>query len=166
MDITKEMRYVDFKDAEPFLFPEGIKQLKDKSEEIFGYCHRLTIDEFFAIINGDLSLLGNMETPTVLQVYWMKRFEDFTKEFTKICERYTLSPTPEQQQATQGVEPMTPLETMLVFTRDYFGLPSFVEAGKRTIGEYITAKKARYNDLLTQRNYQNIQVRKMKTQKK
>ena len=166
MIVTEHTKYVDFKDAELFLLPESIKQLKDAAEQKYGYCHRLTIDEFFAIVGGDLSHLGKLETPTVLQVYWKKRFEEFVQDFTKACERYTLSPTPDQQQATQGTEHMTPLETMLVFTRDYFGLPSFIDAGKRTMGEYITAKKARYNELLTQRNYQNIQMRKMKSQKK
>ena len=86
----------------------------------------------------------------------------FLQEFARACEELTLPATEEQRSATQGTKAMTPLESMLVFTRDYFGLPSFFEAGKRTIGEYLTAKKASYNEALIQRNYQNIQMRKLK----
>ena len=44
-------------------------------------------------------------------------------------------------------------------------LPSFFAAGERTIGEYLTARKDRYNDAVMRKNYEAEQRRKMKVKR-
>ena len=51
---------------------------------------------------------------------------------------------------------------MLVFVREYFGLPSFFEAGKRTIGEYLTARKDKYNEQRIRKNIEDKQRAQLK----
>ena len=46
--------------------------------------------------------------------------------------------------------------------RAYFGLHSFYEAGKRTMGEYLTARKDEYNKGMVQYNFEQAQKEKFK----
>lgn len=162
MIINERTKYKDFEQAEKYATQDSLQQIKGAAEKHFKNCYELTIDEFFGVLGGDYSLLGNLKNPTILQVYWLKRFKDFVDEFSKACERLTIQPTPDEQQCKNGCVKVTPQEAMLIFTREYFGLPSFYEAGKRTIGEYLTARKDRYNEARQHRNYEELQKRKLK----
>lgn len=161
MQITSKTPYAQLQPIESVLTHESIKELKDAAEAQYRNCYNLTIDEFFGIIGGDLSILGEMKEPSVLQVYWLNRFADFCEEFTKACSSLSVK-DPEREKLQNGCVAMQPQEAMLVFTRDYFGLPSFFEAGKRTLGEYLTARKDRYNEAVVRRNSEAEQKRKLK----
>lgn len=163
MIVTAKTKYRDFEELEKVATAESLQALKQASEQYFKPCNALTIDEFFGIIGGDYSLLGDLAEPSVYQVFWLKRFQEFAEQFTKECERLHLEPTAEMKQAQQGAIDMQPMESMLVFLQDYFALPSFFDAGKRTIGEYLLARKVRYNEQLAQRNYETMQRNKLKT---
>lgn len=165
MIVTASTKYKDFAEVEQYISDDEKAKLKAAAEKQFRNCYALTIDEFFGVTSGDYSLLGDTTDPTVLQVYWLRRFAEFCEEFTKACERLQLEPTPEQVQAQAGCVDMSPQESMLVFMRDYFGLPSFYAAGERTIGEYLTARKDKYNAAKVQRNYENMQRRKLQKYK-
>ena len=52
----------------------------------------------------------------------------------------------------RGTMPMTFSESLLIFAQNFFGLKSFKEAEKITLGEIIIAKKADYNKSVFQRN--------------
>lgn len=162
MTITAATKYKDFAEVEQYISADEQKKIQEAAEQQFKTCYALTIDEFFGLMSGDYSLLGDMTDPSVLQVYWLKRFAAFCEEFTQACEKMQLPPTAEQTQAHAGTLPMTGQESMLVFTRSYFGLPSFFEAGKRTLGEYLTARKDSYNTAKVQRNWENMQKAKFK----
>lgn len=159
MQVTSSTKYEDFRPFEECLTPEGVQTLTEAAERQYGAMHNLTIDEFFGIMNGDLSILGDLSEPKVLQVYWQKRFSQFCDEFATACERMTIQDT-EQEQMQNGCLPMSPVENVLTFTREYFGLPSFTAAGKRTIGEYLVARKDKYNQARVQRNYLQAQRKK------
>lgn len=164
MKVTSKTKYnEEFQLYEQFLTQESIQQLKQAAEQQFTNCYNLTIDEFWGVVNGNYELLGNLEKPTVYQTYWLKRFADFVDELSNACERLSLRPTPEMEQCQNGVVKIQPMEAMLVFTRSYFGLPSFADAGKRTIGEYLTARKDDYNTKRVQRNFEELQKRKLRS---
>ena len=141
-------------------------ELKRSAEQVFKPVHTLTINEFFGVVNGDYSVLGDMSDPTVLQVYWLKRFAEYVETFADICKRTRVEPTAEQQQAAKGCVQIEPAEGMLIFVRSYFGLHSFREAGEITMNEYVMARKDTYNNALIRRNMEKIQMCKLNTKKK
>ena len=161
MQITDKTKYSEFAEYEPFVTQDSLQELKGQAERYFRNCYALTIDEFFGIIGGDYSLLGNISDPTVLQVFWLKRFKDFVAEFGNACERLTIK-DPSREHLHNGCVKVEPQEGMLIFTLDYFGLQSFFEAGKRTLGEYLTARKDKYNEARMQRNIEEDAKRKFK----
>lgn len=164
MQITEHTLYADFRAFEAALTSESVREIKAAAERKYGSPYELTIDEFFGVMSGDFSLLGDATKPTVLQEYWAKRFVEFCDEFAKTCERLTIKDADDERMSA-GCVPMTAQERMLTFTREYFGLPSFFEAGKRTIGEYLTARKDRYNAARMQKNFAEDQKRKLKQQR-
>ena len=162
MVVTSETKYADFRDVEQFIDEASKIELQKAAEKAYKVCTELTLDEFWGVINGDYSLLGDLDDPSVLQVYWLKRFGKFVDEFGEECKRTQLEPTADQRQASTGTLPLSPVEAMLIFTRSYFGLHSFADCGHITIGEYLTARKDHYNDAVTQRNFQKMQHDKIK----
>ena len=161
MRVTNNTPYATFQPYEGIITPESARELKAAAEAQYRNCYTLTIDEFFGIMSGDYSLLGDMKEPSVLQVYWLKRFADFCEEFTQACASLSIK-DPAHEHLRDGCVKMQPQEAMLIFTREYFGLPSFYEAGKRTLGEYLTARKDRFNDAVFRRNNEAEQKRKFK----
>lgn len=166
MNITAKTRYKDFAIYEPFVNDEQDKRLKEKAEEKFVNCYNLTLDEFWGVVNGNYELLGDTTNPTVLQVYWIKRFDEFVGELEQLHKRLVIKPTPEQERASVGCIKFRPMEAMLLFCRTYFGLRNFVEAGKITIGEYVLAAKDDYNKRRQDSNWNAIQREKFKERRK
>lgn len=162
MKITSNTKYADFAQYEFALTEDSTKALMEQAEQLYGHCNELTIDQFWGLMGGDYSILGDLSNPSVLQVYWSRRFKEYCEQFTQICERLKLEPREDEQKAQKGCIEMTPMEGMLIFVRSYFNLPSFAEAGKRTLGEYIVARKDKYNEARTQRNFEDIQRAKFK----
>lgn len=166
MRITERTKYSDFEPLESSVTAAGVEQIKQAAERLFGRCYDLTVDKFFGLIAGNYSLLGDLREPTVLQIYWLKRFsEDFLPAFQKAIERYRVQPNEREREAQNGTFDLSMQEGMLVFLRDYFGLMSFADAGKLTLGEYFLALKHRYNTDTVQRNYDRIMRREMKLKK-
>lgn len=165
MKITNKTKYADFEPLEQFITPEDVSNLKAAAELEYGNCYNLTIDQFWGVLSGNYELLGDLTNPTVYQYYWRKRFDEFAEEIGRACEQMTIHPTPDEEQCQIGTVKMQPMEAMLIFVRSYFGLPSFVEAGKRTMGEYMTARKDSYNKQRMQRNFEELQRKKFKKNK-
>ena len=166
MDVTSKTLYKDFAIYEPFVSEEQDKLLKEKAEGKFGNCYNLTLDEFWGVANGNYELLGDTTNPTVLQVYWIKRFDDFVQELEQLHNRIKIEPTPEQKQASTRCVKFRPMEAMLLFCCTYFGLHNFGDAGKITIGEYVLAAKDDYNKRRQESNWNAIQRRKFKERRK
>lgn len=131
------------------------------AEQVFGSMYDLTFTEFWACSNGDFSILGDISNPTVFQVYWQKRFEQFVKEFAEALKRLTIAQTPEEAQASQGLVKVTWDEGILTFLQQWFGLHNYKEAEQITIGEILIAKRAAYNREKFQRQMSKIQMSKL-----
>lgn len=162
MKITSNTKYADFEYAELFIDDSERVKITQAAEQYFKPCSMLTLNEFIGLAEGNYELLGDLSDPSVLQVYWLKKYEAFCKEVRDLCTRLQIEPTEEQKRAQNGCLTTTPTENMLIFTRSYFGLPSFFAAGERTIGEYLTARKDEYNKARYNRNWDAIQAAKFK----
>lgn len=163
MRITERTKYEPFRSVEKYLTKEATTKLKEAAERQFGKMQELTFAQFYACANGNFDdVLGDTNSPTVLQVYWAKRFADFVEEFANVLKKITIQPTPEETRAAQGLLKVNWDEGLLVFIQSYFGLRSFKDAEQITIGEIIIAKRAQYNQELFRRRMTAIQTAKLK----
>lgn len=165
MKVTSKTTYAEFEQYENVLSDESKRDLMAAAEKQFKPCHMLTLDEFWGLQNRQFDLLGDISNPTVLQVYFVKRFEQFCEELTKALEALEIK-DPNLQGTDSGCVKMSAQECMLLFVRSYFGLPSFEDAGKRTIGEYMLARKDRFNEWRLRKNYEQKQLAKLKSKKR
>lgn len=162
MRITERTKYEVFQGVEKYLSEKQVARLKQAAEQVYGAMYDLKFGTFWACAGGDFSHLGDMTKPTVLQVYWCKRFADFIDEFTKALKTYVVPMTPEEQRASEGLPQITWGESMLVFLQRYFHLHSFREAEDITTGELLIAKRAQYNEELFRRRLNKIQTQQLK----
>lgn len=165
MRITERTKYTTLAPVEKYLTDKDIADIKKAAEVALGSMYDLDFATFWACAGGDFSHLGDLKDPTVLQVYWCKRFGDFVTEFAKALKELTPKPTPEEEQAAEGLLQVSFGEAMLVFMQQYFGLKSFKEAEKITIGELLIAKRAAFNHDRYQRSLTRIQTKRLKAKK-
>lgn len=163
MRVTESTKYKTLEPYEKYLTQKAVQELKRAAENKYGAMYDLTFAQFHACANGDFSeILGDIQQPTVLQVYWAKRFEEFVEEFAKQLKKMTLNQTADEIQASRGMLQVNWDEGLLVFLQSFFGLRSFKEAEQITIGEIIIAKRAQYNQELFRRHMAAIQTAKIK----
>lgn len=160
MRITENTKYIEIAAIEKYFSKKTIEELKSAAVERFGSMYDLEFATFWNCANGDFSHLGNLDDLTVLQAYWMKKFEDFADEFAKTLSTLQVKSTEDEKRASDGLIKVTWGESILVFIQKYFGLKSFKEAEKITIGELLIAKRAQYNDDLFQRKLARIRTQK------
>lgn len=163
MQITSQTKYSEFAPHEKYVTEKTVAEIKKAAEVEFGAMYDLTFEAFHACANGEFSgALGDLSDPTVLQVYWMKRFAEFVEEFTKTLNGLTLPQKPDEAKAAQGLLKVSWDEGLLIFLQSFFGLRSFKEAEQITIGEIVIAKRAQYNRDKFARNMADIQTAKFK----
>lgn len=163
MRVTEATKYKTLEPYEKYLTSKAVQELKQAAERKYGAMYDLTFAQFHACANGDFSeILGDTQQPTVLQVYWAKRFAEFVEEFAKQLKKMTITQTADETKASQGMLKTNWDEGMLVFLQSFFGLRSFKEAEQITIGEIIIARRAQYNQELFRRNMSAIQTAKLK----
>lgn len=161
MRITEKTKYKEIAGIEQYFTPKTVAAIKEKAEQRFGAMYDLTFAQFYACSNDDFAdMLGDAKEPTVLQVYWRKRFDEFVKEFTETLKKFTVPHTPEEEQAAAAMIKTDWAEGMLVFIRNYFGLQSFRAAEQITMGEILIAKKAAYNEAIFRKRLMKIQTAK------
>lgn len=161
MRVTERTQYATVREYEKYFAPEFVKALQDAAEQQFGSMYDLTFAEFYALANGDFSRLGDMSNPTVLQVYWTKRFAAFVDEFANTMKKLQIKPTADEEQAGAALLPVSWAEGLLVFLQKYFGLQSYKQAEQITLGELLIAKRAQYNEDLFKRRLQSLQLKRM-----
>lgn len=163
MVVTTKTRWSDFEKTDALVTDKTRAEIQSTAEATIRPYGELTIDEFWGLMSGNYDILGDMDEPTVLQVYWMRGFEKFCKSMTETLDALKVPTDPNKDKIYQrGCVELTPQEHMLIFVRGYFGLHSFYAAGRRTIGEYITARKDEYNRAMAQYNFEQMQAEKMK----
>lgn len=165
MQITIDTRYSDFYRYEPYLSEESKEALKKAALDAYGQYTDLTIERFSHLTSLDRDEVAK-EYDTVFKVYWLIGFKDFVEEFSKTLTNLTLKPTPMEASASSVCYPSTMIESMLVFSRSYFGLKSFAEAGQVTLGDYLIARKDDYNSKAFERRINELNAQKIKNHSK
>ena len=162
MRITERTLYSAVEPIEKYFSQDTVAAIEQTAEKKYGAMYDLPFADFFACANGDFSRLGKMVNPTVLQVYWIKRFRRFVGEFEKAVKAATLKNTADEKRAGDGLLDVSWGEGILIFLQKWFGLKSYKEAEQITMGEILIAKRAQYNQDLFGRNLMKIQTAKMK----
>lgn len=165
MRINERTKYKEFQKVEKYLTKQSVQRIKDAAEKKYGGMYDMPFERFYSCANGDFSHLYINNEPTVLQVYWQKRFEEFVKEFAQALQKLTLPATDDERVASQDLLKLEWGEAILVFVQNYFGCRSFKEAEQITIGEILIAKRAQYNKDKYMRQLGQVQARKMQHKK-
>lgn len=165
MRIDKTTKYREFEPIEKYIWDSQKKAITNAAESLYGHMYDLEFGEFWNVANGDFSRLGGLDDPTVFQMYWLKRFDEFTKEFAETLNKLSIKQTTEEKRAAEGCLRISWGESVLVFLQKFFGLKSFKEAEKITLGELLIAKRAQYNDDLFARRISQIQMQNLKRKK-
>ena len=113
------------------------------------------IGTFCEMCRGDFSHYGitRDKNITVLGYYFIQAFSGFVDEFLRLSKNLTPPATIAQSRAESACMPLAIDEGLLIFTRNYFGLPSFDEAAHRTLAEWLLAKRDTYNMIVSQRAF-------------
>lgn len=166
MKISSSTKYEEFARVEKYVRPSDKEAIKAAAERKYGAMADLAFGMYWSICNGDekavKSVLGEMKSPSVLQVYWLQRVREYTNEFTDTLKALQVPQTAHEMQASEGMKKSTFAESILVFVRAYFGLQSFRDAEQITLGEIIIAKKDAYNTAMFQRRLSKIQLNEIK----
>ena len=161
MKITPETPYAEFAVYEDYVSKEDMAKIDRAAMDLYGNFEDMTIEKF-----AELTQLtpekAMKEYDTVFKVRWLLQFKDFVEQFSKTVSNFSLKPTPMEASASSVCYEVTMLESMLVFSRDYFGLKSFSEAAKTTLGDYLIARKADYNSKSFERKFGELQMQKIK----
>ena len=161
MEITQDTLYTEFAPYEGYVSKEDMAKIDKAALDMYGNFTDMTIEKF-----AELTQLtpekAMKEYDTVFKVRWLLQFKDFVEQFSKTISNFSLKPTPMEASASSVCFEVTMLESMLVFSRDYFGLKSFSEAAKTTLGDYLIARKADYNSKAFERRFSELQMQKVK----
>ena len=162
MKIDGNSRYEDFLTIEPLLSEGSRVALKARAVEIYGDPWGLTLADFIAITGNDLSRLGDMSDPTILQMYWLQCFHEFVEQFQHILESLKMPMDATEEAAAASMKKVSMAEGMLVYARGYFGLHSFSDAEQITITEYVMARRDDYNKAIYNRRLAHLRAAKLK----
>jgi len=137
-------------------------EITEAAKKVFGSPWALSINELATLLSGDFSRLGDMTEPTILQVFWAKAFKVFIEDFTKALENLTLPMDSDERRASEGLPPVSFVEGLLIFSKNYFRHHSFEQAGRTILSDILIAKKDTYRTQMQQKKWQAIQREKMK----
>lgn len=155
MKIDRDTRYNDFA---PFasLLAEGeeIRLQKAAVEDKFGPdgFMAMTLGDMLAAMRGDTAPLLTDKGATVFDVFRVKAFKGFVDELIAVLRSTSMPPTAEDGALRNGTLDSTFEESVYVFCRAYFGLPSFGQVDTLKVADYILARRDDYNRAVVDRN--------------
>lgn len=166
MKIDPNERYINRLVLLEKMDEESKQRLEEYAESVYGSPWALSLRDFFALSEGDLSYIGLTKeqylSANVCQYVWMKAFRECVEQVTNILKSLQVPQSPESQRASKACLKMGFKEATLVFTRRYFGLHNFTEAEKIPLGDFIVAKKDDFNGNIYQYKMSEIQKAKLK----
>lgn len=145
---------------------ESRKRLEADAELHYGSPWGLTLRDFFALSEGDLTYIGlakeEQTQGSVRQYMWMQLFQELVTQVVEILKRLQVPQSDEAKRASEYCLKSSSKESSIVFARKYFGLKSFSEAEEVTISDFIVAKKDDFNAAMFQHVMHEIQRNKFK----
>lgn len=162
MVVTINTKYSEIAESEQFMTDATKQQLTDAACSVFGDPWQLSIGDFVQLAGGDLSRLGEMTDPTVMQIYWINAFKAFVADFEKALQGLSMPKDAQEIAAEECLRKVSMAEGMVVFVRSYFGLHSFAEAEKVTMLDYLIAKRDAYNQAAYSKRLAQLRAAKYK----
>lgn len=158
--------------VEALISPEQIEEIKNNAVKYFtGFRpYEMPLRIFLEILEGTFKA-EKIDRDckyglTFFAKLYLEKIGDFTKDFCEKYEALTHKPTAEEKKAGEACLETSFRENIIVFTRSYFGLPSFVKAYEITLGEILIAKKDKYNEVAFRQAYNRIELEKIKSKRK
>ena len=125
--------------------------VRDKFGEAGFYA--MTVGDFTTVLGGDPRPLLQSGGRTVYDFCRVEAFRDFVSDdLTAKLKRMTLPPTADTMRLTTGTMSNEFVESVYLFCRSYFGLPSFAAADRLKLSEFMLAKKDDFNRSVVDRN--------------
>ena len=149
-------------EVDKYLKAEYKKAIAEVAEHTYGSFNGLTLGQWIDCSEGRFERVVGEIRGTWLQVYWLRSFVEEAKRFPETLANLSPKMDADEQRAASNLLQTTLVESVMVFARSYFGLPSFKATEGLTIGEVLIAKKAAYNESIFQRRYSKIQLEKAK----
>lgn len=115
----------------------------------------MTVGEFTTVIGGDPRPLLQSGGRTVYDNARLEAFKAWVDELAATLKRLTLPPTADSIRMNAGTIPSEFSESVYLFCRSYFGLPSFEECDRLKVSEFMLAKKDDFNRQTVERNVSN-----------
>lgn len=112
----------------------------------------MTVGDFTTVLSGDVRPLLQSGGRTVFDAARVEAFRAWVDELAGTLKRLTLPATAESVRLNSGTIPSEFVESVYLFCRSYFGLPSFRAADKLKVSEFVMAKKDDYNHAVVDRN--------------
>ena len=112
----------------------------------------MTVGDFTTVIGGDVRPLLQSGGRTVFDTCRVEAFREWVDELSATLRRLTVPPTAESIRLNAGTLPCEFTESVYLFCRSYFGLPSFEAADTLKVSEFVMAKKDDYNHAVVDRN--------------
>ena len=112
----------------------------------------MTVGDFTTVIGGDVRPLLQSGGRTVFDTCRVEAFREWVDELSATLLRLTVPPTAESIRLNAGTLPCEFTESVYLFCRLYFGLPSFEAADTLKVSEFVMAKKDDYNHAVVDRN--------------
>lgn len=163
MVIDEFTLYTTLAPIEKHLTKESVQELQKAAPvAVFGRdgYYSLTIEQLNLLYHNEVAeIVPNVEDTnklTVFEYYTLLGLKGFIDEYVKALNACNVQLTADEERAAQAAGNMQFIEGLLCFAREYFGLHSFADAGRTTLGDLLIAKKDTYRRTIYQRAYNNI----------
>ena len=168
MLITKRTRV---KDVLPLLNENNMEKFLDiiPPQPLNTPILSLTIGDFADIILDEESYIKTLLQPrnrAYLAFGQLKQFRIEMKNLTDYLNKMQVKQTPDEIQASRGIEQVDFIGRMLIDVTKFFNLHSFTEAENIKLSDYILILKDNVANAQYQRNFSKILEQKSKTKKK
>ena len=155
MIVDKNTLYTDFAASERYINADEVNRIMNAAV-VAKYGDNgfftLTIGALLDGMHGEFRPMYDANGLTVFDVYRVRAFSVWVRDFIGLVERFTLKPTAKQIGYTNGCVKMSFDESVYVFLREYFGLHRFDDVLDLTVADYLLAKKDTFNRMVVERN--------------
>lgn len=158
LKIDRNTTNVEFEPWRKYISAEDMEKAKKAAvADRFGKggFNAMTVGQLTTVLAGDPRPLYRSGGRTLFDTLTVEAFGEFIDKLTDTLKRLTVPPTPESIKLSSGVMPSEFTESVYLFCRSYFGLPSFEAADGLKVSEYLLARKDDYNKQIIDRNVAN-----------
>lgn len=139
----------------------SLERLQEDAIRIYGDPWGLSLRDFFALIEGDMSYIGLEKKyfykATVRQYIWLKAFHACEARVAELLNAWQIPQSADAQKASAKCLKMGAKEAVIIFVRRYFGLSNFDATMDIPLSDFVLAKKDEFNNGIFQYAMNEIQ---------